>query len=109
MDLLAVHTGKHLSRQPSQILLKTLNPLRWLASKYETKPNRHTLIVVLKVQLSILVLFALCAGRLLDNHTLCNSLLVSFERISRGTNSRQINRQGVEYLKALIKSAGAWC
>ena len=46
MDLLAVHTGKHLSRQPSQILLKTLNPLRWLASKYETKPNRHTLIFV---------------------------------------------------------------
>ena len=69
--------------------------------------NGYTSIIGPSTALNFLLL-SLCPCRLLDTHTLAKSLLVSFEKISRGENSRQINRQGVEYLKALIKSAGAY-
>lgn len=46
------------------------------------------------------------SGSLLAKHTMTKGLQVEINRIDRGTNSRQVNRQGVEYLKSLITGAG---
>ena len=44
--------------------------------------------------------------RIIGEHTLARGVLIDFSHISRGVNSRRVNQQGVNFLKALIKSAG---
>ena len=44
--------------------------------------------------------------RIIGERTLARGVLIDFSHISRGVNSRRLNIQGVNFLKALIKSAG---